>query len=49
MTAFRVIMVIGAGFSLLGILGSIDDRQVKRLIQTIIVTGGLILLSFLLR
>lgn len=49
MTAFRVIMVIGAGFSLLGILGSIDDRQVKRLIQTIIVTGGLFLLSFLLR
>lgn len=49
MTAFRVITVIGAGFSLLGILSSIDDRYVKRLIQTIVVTGGLFLLSFLLR
>lgn len=49
MTAFRVIMLVGAGFSLLGILSSTDDRQVKRLIQTLIVTGGMLLLSFLLR
>ena len=42
-------MLIGAGVSLLGILGSRDDRQVKRLIHTVAVTGGLFLLSFLLR
>lgn len=48
MTAFRVIMLIGAGFSLLGILDSIDDRLVKRLVQTLAVTGVLFLLSTLI-
>lgn len=49
MLVFRGTMLIGAGVSLLGILGSRDDRQVKRLIHTVAVTGGLFLLSFLLR
>ena len=40
MLVFRGTMLIGAGVSLLGILGSRDDRQVKRLIHTVAVTGA---------
>lgn len=49
MLVFRGTMLIGAGVSLLGIFDSRDDRQVKQLIHTVAVTGGLFLLSFLLQ
>lgn len=49
MTIFRVIMLLGAFISLFGCIGTRDDREGRRLILTLLVTGGLFLLSLIIQ
>lgn len=49
MTFFRVVLLAVVLISSIGVFGTKDDRQMKRCIQTIGVTGGLFLLSLLIQ